>query len=39
VACGLLVAIQVRGGVPEAPPLADHAVVRSRTRWSTATGD
>jgi rod shape determining protein RodA len=39
VACGLLIAIQVRGGVPEAPPLADHAVVRSRTRWSTATGD
>jgi rod shape determining protein RodA len=39
VACGLLLAIQVRGAVPEAPPLADHAVVRSRTRWSTATGD
>jgi len=39
VACGLLIAIQVRGGVPEAPPLADHAVVRSRTRWSAATGD
>ena len=39
VACGLLIAIQVRGGVPEAPPLADHAMVRSRTRWSAATGD
>ena len=32
VACGLLLAIQVRGGVPQAPPLADHAVVRSQPR-------
>jgi rod shape determining protein RodA len=39
VACGLLIAIQVRGGVPEAPPLADHAVVRSRSRFTAATGD
>ncbi len=32
VAVGLLLAIQVRGGVPAAPPLADHEVVRSRPR-------
>ena len=32
VAAGLLLAIQVRGGVPQVPPLADHAVVRSHPR-------
>ena len=32
VAVGLLLAIQVRGGVPQAPPLADHEVVRSQPR-------
>ena len=32
VAAGLLLAIQVRGGVPQAPPLADHAVVRNQPR-------
>ena len=32
VAVGLLLAIQVRGGVPQAPPLADHEVVRSPPR-------
>ena len=31
VAAGLLLAIQVRGGVPQAPPLADHA------RWSATS--
>ena len=32
VAVGLLLAIQVRGGVPQAPPLAAHEVVRSQPR-------